>query len=540
MMRMRLATMVCAGVVATMSFVATTSVHAQGTAEEIVVDSINLKDADMIVATRMLTQKTGLQFLIEPTSELLPKITLSLNKMSAEDALRYICQAAGCTFRRDPNGVYIISKGTPAVASTTSRPTNTPVLLLITKKVKLLKADAGDVLNQVRFGNNFVPKNFEADFDKYARKTAGPNTRIIGGTNVMGLSPVDTRTVKSTTEGSNDIILPGESAGQDFGGRGGGGGGLGGQGGGGGLGGQGGGIGGQGGQGGGQVNLQGGQGLVPASIDFISYDPTDNSIIVRGTDEDIAELQRMISLFDVAPKQVIIKVEFVTTSSSLAKSLGFDWLYERGTLFAGVRPGSFARAGDPIFLNFASGNFTTRMRALLQDGWGRVVQAPVIRTLNNQPAFVNSSISTTIFITTLVAAGNGTVIRSPQLVNITASTALGVAPRINEDGTVTTFINVQLQDFGQLRRSADGAEFPDILSQQIGVVARVKSGETIALGGLTRKSDTGSASRFPILGDLPVIGQFFRSSNRDKVTSELIIFVTPTVIEDEGNLGIGP
>ncbi len=538
-MRMRLATMVCAGLVATMSFVATTSVHAQGTAEEIVVDSINLKDADMIAATRMLTQKTGLQFLIEPTSELLPKITLSLNKMSAEDALRYICQAAGCTFRRDPNGVYIISKGKAVEVSTTSRPTNTPKLNLITKKVKLLKADAGDVLNQVRFGNNFVPKNFEADFDKYARKTAGPNTRIIGGTNILGLSsaPLDTRSIKTSSEGSNDIVLPGESAGQDFGGAGGG---FGGRGGGGQGGGQGGGIGGQGGGQGGQTNLTAGQGLVPGSIDFISYDPTDNSIIVRGTDEDIAELQRMISLFDVAPKQVIIKVEFVTTSSSLAKSLGFDWLYERGTLFAGVRPGSFARAGDPIFLNFASGNFTTRMRALLQDGWGRVVQAPVIRTLNNQPAFVNSSISTTIFITTLVAGGNGTVIRAPQLVNITASTALGVAPRINEDGTVTTFINVQLQDFGQLRRSADGAEFPDILSQQIGVVARVKSGETIALGGLTRKSDTGSASRFPILGDLPVIGQFFRSSNRDKVTSELIIFVTPTVIEDEGNLGIGP
>ena len=103
-----------------------------------------------------------------------------------------------------------------------------------------------------------------------------------------------------------------------------------------------------------------------------------------------------------------------------------------------------------------------------------------------------------------------------------------------------TFINVTLQDFGQLRRSADGAEFPDILAQQIGVVARVKSGETIALGGLTRKSDTGSSSRFPILGDLPIVGQFFRSSNRDKTTSELIIFVTPTVIEDDGNLGIGP
>jgi general secretion pathway protein D len=356
-------------------------------------------------------------------------------------------------------------------------------------------------------------------------------------------TPIDTRAVASnSTDKGSDIILPGEGefgAGQR-GGLGGQGGGFGGQGGG--LGGQGGGLGGQGGGRGqgGQTNLTAGQGLVPQSIDFITYDPTDNSIIVRGTDEDIAELQRYISMFDVAPKQVVVKVEFITTSSSLAKSLGFDWLYERGTVFTGNRPGSFARAGDPIFLNYATGNVTTRMRALLQDGWGRVVQAPVIRTLNNQPGFVLNQVTTTLFLSQVIVAGNGQIIRAPQAIQVPITSGLGVAPRINEDGTVTTYIAVQLTDFGQLRVGPDGTEFPDILSQSIGVVSRVKSGETIALGGLTRKSDIGSVSRFPILGDLPIIGQFFRSTTHDRTTSELIIFVTPTVIEDESNNGIGP
>ncbi len=102
------------------------------------------------------------------------------------------------------------------------------------------------------------------------------------------------------------------------------------------------------------------------------------------------------------------------------------------------------------------------------------------------------------------------------------------------------FLTPQIQDFGQLRRGPDGSEIPDRLSSSIAVVARVKSGETIALAGLTRKSDQGSESRFPILGDLPIIGQFFRSNTRQKGQQELIVFVTPVIIEDEDLGGIGP
>src|SRR6185503_372518 len=157
-------------------------------------------------------------------------------------------------------------------------------------------------------------------------------------------------------------------------------------------------------------------------------------------------LQRYISLFDVAPKQVVIKVEFITTSSSFNRALGFDWLYERGTVFSGNRPGSFARSGDPIFLNYATGNVTTRMRALMKTGEGKVVQAPIIRTLNNQPASVFNVVNTTIFLSQVVSVGNGQIITVPQLAQISITTGLSVSPRINDDGYITMFLNVPVQD----------------------------------------------------------------------------------------------
>jgi general secretion pathway protein D len=362
----------------------------------------------------------------------------------------------------------------------------------------------------------------------------------------------------STQQGEmpkSEIRLPDEAPGQVGGfvddgslnqgrpGGGGGGGSLGGQGGGGlgggGLGGQGqGGPGGQ--QGGGVGSATGlpGQGFMPPGITRVTYDPTDNSLIVQGDDASIRELELLIAQFDTAPEQVIIKVEFITTSNSLDRALGIDWFYQRGSVFAGVRPGTFARAADPIFLNYATGNISTRLRALLTEGWGRTVTSPLVRTLNNQTASIANIATTTIFINSVVNGPSGVVI-TPNPVQITASTFLTVTPRINGDRTITVFLTPQLQGFGQLKRGPDGQEIPDILSQTISVVARVKSGETIALGGLTNKVDNYSQSRIPILSDLPIIGQLFRGRNTNTNSSELIIFVTPTIV-DEDNYGLGP
>jgi general secretion pathway protein D len=281
-------------------------------------------------------------------------------------------------------------------------------------------------------------------------------------------------------------------------------------------------------------------GLIPEGIQFITFDPTDNSIIVRGTDEEIRQLQEAISFFDVAPKQVQIKVEFITTSRSIARALGFDWLYSRGGVFLGVQPGSFASAGDPIFFNWASGNVTTRLRALLQEGQGKVVNAPVLRTLNNQAASVQQGVQTWIFLNQVIAIGNGNVITQSIPVPVSVQTVLNVRPRINNDGTISMTLNPSISDLGQIRRGPDGSEVPDILFQNIGIATRVKNGETIALAGMTRKSETGSQARFPILGDLPIIGQFFRSTRKEVNNTELLIFVTPTIIEDDSIGGIGP
>jgi general secretion pathway protein D len=507
---------------------------------------IRLKDADLFSATAAVTAQTGIKFIIAETEHKFGSVTMNITNMTPDQAVRYICETAGATWSVDENGVYIIRHKLD-VAATQPPPAELPIRVPVrTQKVKLMKADPYHVYSMLVDPLNATAKDSieilnQKAFDKINTSTAwqpAPLVMIGQGTQNV-FHPVAASQGKEPSSVSNNITLPDENANLmgGFGQLQGGGGNLGGGGGNQGGGNQ---LGGGGGQGGigDATGLTGGVGFVPQGITRVAYDPTDNSLIVQGTDEAIRELEQLIAQFDVAPRQVVVKMEFITTSTSLDKALGIDWFYQRGSVFAGVRPGTFARAADPVFLNYATGNISTRLRTVLTEGWGRTVTAPLIRTLNNQPAVLQSAVQTTIFINQVTNGPSGIII-TPVPVPLPAQTVLAVTPRINGDNTITMFLNPQLQGFGQLKRGPDGSEIPDILTQSISVVARVKNGETIALGGLTNKVDNYSQSRIPILSDLPIIGQLFRGRNTNTNSSELIIFVTPTIV-DEDVYGLGP
>ncbi|MBS1706688.1 MAG: hypothetical protein JST40_12510 [Armatimonadetes bacterium] len=520
---------------------------------------INLKDADLRAAIELLRVQTGLQFVFAPGLEELPRITLALKECTAEEALTYICKAGGVFAERGENGVYVITKIAPSNQVNVSTQPSTPVRKKERKveKIKVMKGDPEQIIKMLTSVYVFDPDRGIREMNNLSREYRDLQSNKLPGATVIvpgvgavnqtpGTSyPTSNGSVSDSainpSAGNGDILLPGETANQAGGGRpGGGGGGLGqgggnnGPGGGGGLG-----NGNGGGGTGADSQLQPGTGLVPEDIDQIFFDPTDNSIVVQGEEEAIRKLRSLIAQFDQAPKQVIVKVEFITTSQSLERSFGMDWLYQRGAIGAGNRPGVFARNSDPIFINYATGNVTTRLRTLLLQGDGKAVQAPLIRTLNNQTASVGSFATTTIFIPQTTIGGGGTnttyVPTTLQIQNL-----LVVRPRINNDGTVTMTLFPQLQDYGEIRTGPDGTQIPDTLTTTIQVVARVKSGETIALAGFNRKQFTNSTQRFPILGDLPIIGQFFRTTSTKRNDQELIVFVTPIVVEDESAGGLGP
>lgn len=492
-----------------------------------------LRDADLLSAIQALTLQTGLQFVVGSGSNDFKKIDLKLSQTTAEEAIDYICKAAGAYAERDANGVFIIRSGSPE--KKIEQPADNAVVQAphITKRIKVMKGDpemiysmltkavAYDSTNGMYEINrlaNGLSKNPSQDVNLFQIYNSGQNTAPL---NFPKLSNVPA----PSTEGGNSIVLPGEAAGQLGGGGGLGGGNQGG--------------GGQNGQNGGGVSgLQGGTALVPQGVDKVIYDPTDNSFIVQGTEDSIRELERLIEQFDQQPRQVVIKVEFVTTTQQAEKALGIDWLYSRGTINAGVRTGEFARSGDPVFFNYATGNISSRLRTVMNNGWGRTVSAPLLRTLNNQPALVNQSVTSYIFVP-VVNNGPGGQQTFFNPVAVPINTFLTVRPRINNNNTITMTLNPTISNITGFSVGPDGQKLPNFTTQSIQLSTIVKNGETIALAGFTSKSDNHTVKRIPVLSDLPIVGQLFRGRDETQDSSELVVFVTPHIVEED-ELGLQP
>jgi type II secretory pathway component GspD/PulD (secretin) len=196
----------------------------------------------------------------------------------------------------------------------------------------------------------------------------------------------------------------------------------------------------------------------------------------------------------------------------------------------------FQRASDPVFFTYASGDAVFRLRTRLSNGYGRVVTAPVIRTVNNTPATVFAS--TTDYILSSVTTANGVggvnTFTTPQAIQI--GTVLSVTPRINGDGTISMGLAPTVSTITGTRSIAVSAttnqEVPIFTTQSVTAVIIVKDGDTIVLGGLNTDSTNTLVNRVPVLSDLPIVGQFFKRTQKQKTSSELLIFVTPKIIDD--------
>ncbi len=516
--------------------------------------TLKLQHADLQAAVQALMAQTGAQFVFASTDKPFKPVDLLLNDQPLETAVKYICMSAGAVYQLEEGPVFIIhhqdeeistgdapTKGTFAepVRETVTSPV-APVKQAGTPhevvKIFLKHAHPEDIIERLT-GDVSHPFDYTTDqMMSYQQKNNTvyhtPISQILYGNMPIsnqilgGAQPVTPDNGMPSTGPTSDLgtgieTMLGQGVRPGQGGR---------------PGGAPGGPGGQPGQGGGlPANT-----LIPDDVDLVTYDPTDNSIVVQGPEESIEELRRYIQMFDVRPQQVMIKVEFITATTNIIQSFGIDWSYSRVNFSAGNTPGTFAVTNDPIFVNFASGNIVSRLRASLTQNDGKIVNAPMITTLNNQPGIIQEQQSFFIPVTQSTGFGGGQlqVTTVPQPFQV--QSFLVVAPRINRDNTITLTISPTISDITGFSQFPDGSRFPEISTQSISVSRIIHDGETMVLGGLTRKNNTISSNRFPILGDLPIIGQFFRSRKNERQESELLVFVTPTVIpEDEGPRGGG-
>jgi general secretion pathway protein D len=281
----------------------------------------------------------------------------------------------------------------------------------------------------------------------------------------------------------------------------------------------------------------------------MTADDNTNTLLISASSEQLDLVRQLLDQLDVAPPQVQIRAIIAEVTLTRNTSLGFQW-ESLGRIFGTLRGGTFT--GD-LSSNFgldqltkdANGNVTgptgffgqisgpefhAILNALTTDSHARILSAPSIFTSNNQQAQIDVSSSRPFprgSLTTTVGTGAAV---STSIDYQSVGIVLTVTPRVTQGNVVQMDVSVSADEPGAAVNIA-GQEYPSVNARRMQANGlSIKDGNTIILGGLMRDTITRTASRVPLLGDIPVIGSLFRSTSSNREKSELLVFLTPHVV----------
>ena len=274
------------------------------------------------------------------------------------------------------------------------------------------------------------------------------------------------------------------------------------------------------------------RGFVPEGIDLVAGLLTDNSLLVQGDPDAIDELRSILRYLDVAPQQVSIKADIIEVNLNAVRAFGGTFSFFTNLANITANPGQ--APGPNLTVDIVQGNLQAVIGAVTSDGKGRVLSSPLVTTMNNVPATIAKVFQTATFVPQTITSPAGiTTVSIPVPINI--QTNLDVLPRINRDGTITLQVTPVVSTPGETVTSPDGTVvFPTQNFTQTQITRRVRSGETIVIAGLTSQSVQDNVSKVPLLAEIPIIGKLFRRVNRTRQESEMLIFLTPTIIGEVG------
>jgi general secretion pathway protein D len=284
-----------------------------------------------------------------------------------------------------------------------------------------------------------------------------------------------------------------------------------------------------GGQGGGQGGAQNSASLRPDGIKSIISDEQDNSLLVQGDADGIQQLRNIIQLLDVPAKQVQIKAEFITASVATVNQFGINFQLVPAPNLSTSFTGSTV-AGSSV-VEFSQGNLVAEMQAQLSVDDSKVVSAPLITTTNNTAATIQFNEQIPYVTSTTSVNGAGGNATTSGVAFLAVSSGLTVTPQINGDNSVTMILNLPSTTTNP---SADASLPPTTTTQVVHTIRTVANGETMVIGGLVSKNDSNARVSVPFLGTLPIIGSLFRTRNINDANTELLIFITPTVLPYPG------
>lgn len=259
----------------------------------------------------------------------------------------------------------------------------------------------------------------------------------------------------------------------------------------------------------------------------IAIDRRLNAIWLRGSPDEIARLKAMIAMIDIPVDSVILETQMVELTETGAKSIGIDFANANGQLgVATFQSGQFIPPGVPAGNHLSSIQFQAALYAEIRKGNGRIVSKPRIAAQSGSTAKIITGDALPI-LTAITLSGVNGVSQQVQYVNV--GVTLQIAPRVSADGFVTSHVYAVVSSVTGFSQG-----YPTISQRQAETSATVRDGDSFVIGGLTQDENITNNSKIPILGDIPILGQVFRTDRNTRSRTELYIIVTPHIVHRVG------
>jgi type IV pilus assembly protein PilQ len=277
-------------------------------------------------------------------------------------------------------------------------------------------------------------------------------------------------------------------------------------------------------------------------------DPRTSSLIVTDTAEVLARIERLVKELDLPPTQVMIEGKIVEASESFSRTLGVNWgfsgvpLQISGgggfsgspvnmlTTFGSSTVTSAVLGGQSASLNLNIGtldffgNLNARLGLAQAETMVKVISSPRIVTMNRAPAQISQKGEVISVTRTRDATGAETA--TPVRTGVDLS--LNVTPQITADGSVILDVDVKRQFAGAVAEEL--TQTRPVNTREAKTKILVPNGQTAVIGGIYQNDETESERGVPWLKEIPVFGWLFKSNIKDRNKNELLIFLTPRVL----------
>lgn len=304
----------------------------------------------------------------------------------------------------------------------------------------------------------------------------------------------------------------------------------------------------------------------------VAIDERTNTLLVKDTANNIADIRRLVTTLDIPVRQVLIESRIVVVNDDFARDLGIRWGFTGVTdqgdnglvAISGNGAGTDTivqsglanlAAGNPLFpvttpdlndrynvrLPVASpaGSFALavldddylvdlELSAAQAEGNGEVISSPRVITANQKEAKITQGVEIPF---QQAASSGASVVQFKE-----ALLSLVVTPQITPDDRIIMDLIVTKDTIGEVVSDTFGGDIPSIDTREVVTQVLVDNGETVVLGGIYETERTEFQTKVPLLGDIPFVGNLFKNSRSVSNKSELLVFVTPKILREGSSI----